>query len=114
MTEFPPNPDILDPDGTDAKALMDWINAVKFWASQITVNYVYLDTRAGPVSYVLPDGEVNPLVTIKDKYGHAQANRITVFGDGVTLIDGNPSFQILQNFGANVFSWNGESWSVVG
>jgi hypothetical protein len=75
-------------------------------------DYVFLDTRGSPVAYTLPNGTVTAVVTVKDQYGNAHTNNITVSGLGGALIDGQASFVMNQNFGAYTFAWNGASWSV--
>lgn len=112
---FPSPPPIAGDVGTDGYNINIFFEELAAWAGGSVVPgfYVFVDTRSTAQSYTLPDPDLLPLVVVKDKYGHAQTNNITVHGSGVSLIDGNPTFRVLQNYGANTFIWNGDSWSVV-
>lgn len=62
-----------------------------------SVNVLLVDTTSGPVTVKLggasPSGEIT-VTRIKDIGNNAENNPITIDGDGVVTLDGNPTFTI--------------------
>ena len=123
MAEVPEPPVFPAPPGTDAAALMTWIEELTTWAEDLPtgggggggtgVIYHDLDTSAGTRAFTLPtaaaDGEVHAVKDITG--GHPPGvGAITVTATGGYLIDNSTTFPAPPlywgNLGSYEFRWN--------
>ena len=65
-----------------------------------------------PVTITLPTGILGTVYIVKDCFGAAATNPITVQGTGGQLVDGSTA-TINTNFGSLQFVFNGTDWSIV-
>jgi hypothetical protein len=66
----------------------------------------------GVVTITLPAGTVGKVYMVKDCFGNAVTNPITIQGTGGQLVDGGTAI-INTNFGSLQFVFNGVDWSIV-
>ena len=65
-----------------------------------------------PVTITLPTGILGTVYIVKDCFGDAANNPITIQGTGGELVDGSTA-TINTNFGSLTFIFNGTDWSIV-
>ena len=66
----------------------------------------------GLVTITLPTGILGTVYMVKDCFGDAVNNPITIQGTGGQLVDGAASATINTNFGSLQFVFNGTDWSI--
>jgi hypothetical protein len=66
----------------------------------------------GLVTITLPTGILGTVYIVKDCFGSAATNPITIQGTGGQLVDGSTA-TINTNFGSLQFVFNGTDWSIV-
>lgn len=92
--------------------------------STITTNYSVLsgdngrtlpvDSSGGAVQITLPSPTAGFLVTVKDAFGNAATNNITIVRNSSELIDGSSVPVIIStNYTALSFISNGTNWSII-
>ena len=86
----------------------------------ITATYTALPTdyflcvlTNGLVTVTLPTGTIGKVYMVKDCFGNANTNPITIQGTGGQLVDGSATATINTNFGSLQFVFNGTDWSIV-
>jgi hypothetical protein len=65
-----------------------------------------------PVTITLPTGVSGTIYIVKDCFGAAATNPVTIQGTGGQLVDGSTA-TINTNFGSLQFVFNGTDWSIV-
>lgn len=76
---------------------------------------VLVDTSASPVSVTLPSNHVNgKLYHIKDKFGNAGTNNITVLSADGDTIDGLAAWILNVNWQVLTLVSDGSNWSIMG
>jgi hypothetical protein len=66
----------------------------------------------GLVTITLPTGILGTVYIVKDCFGAAATNPITIQGTGGQLVDGSTA-TVNTNFGSLTFIFNGTDWSIV-
>jgi hypothetical protein len=65
------------------------------------------------VTITLPTGIPGTVYIVKDCFGDAANNPITIQGTGGQLVDGSATATINTNFGSLTFIFDGTEWSIV-
>jgi hypothetical protein len=78
----------------------------------LSTDYFLCVLTNAPVTITLPTGIVGTVYIVKDCFGAASTNPITVQGTGGQLVDGSTA-TINTNFGSLQFVFNGTDWSIV-
>ena len=75
---------------------------------------ILVDSTLGPVTVTLPDNHINgKLYEIKDRFGTATINNITVVSNDGDLIEGNLTLTLNVNFQSFVIVSDGSNWFIV-
>jgi hypothetical protein len=78
----------------------------------LSTDYFLCVLTNGLVTITLPAGILGTVYIVKDCFGAAATNPITVQGTGGELVDGSTA-TINTNFGSLQFVFNGAEWSIV-
>jgi hypothetical protein len=78
----------------------------------LSTDYFLCVLTNAPVTITLPTGILGTVYIVKDCFGDAANNPITVQGTGGETVDGSTA-TINTNFGSLQFVFNGTSWSIV-
>lgn len=78
----------------------------------LSTDYMLCVLTNGPVTITLPTGILGTVYIIKDCFGDANNNPITIEGSGGQLVDGNVAI-INTPYGALQLIFNGVDWSIV-
>jgi hypothetical protein len=78
----------------------------------LSTDYFLCVLTNGPVTITLPAGILGTVYIVKDCFGDAANNPITIQGTGGQLVDGSTA-TINTNFGSLQFIFNGTDWSIV-
>lgn len=77
----------------------------------LSTDYFLCVLTTAPVTITLPTGILGTVYVIKDCFGAAATNPITIQGTGGQLIDGDGA-TVSSNFGSLQFLFNGTDWSI--
>ena len=78
----------------------------------LPTDYMLCVLTNGPVTITLPTGILGTVYIVKDCFGDADNNPITIQGTGGELVDGSTA-TINSSFGSIQLIFNGSEWSVV-
>jgi hypothetical protein len=78
----------------------------------LSTDYFLCVLTNGLVTITLPAGVLGRVYMVKDCFGAAATNPITIQGTGGQLVDGSTA-TINTNFGSLQFIFNGTDWSIV-
>ena len=78
----------------------------------LPTDYMLCVLTNGPVTITLPTGILGTVYIVKDCFGDANNNPITIQGTGGELVDGSTA-TINSSFGSIQLIFNGSEWSVV-
>jgi hypothetical protein len=78
----------------------------------LSTDYFLCVLTNGLVTITLPTGILGKVYIVKDCFGDAANNPITIQGTGGQLVDGSTA-TINTNFGSLQFIFNGTDWSIV-
>jgi hypothetical protein len=78
----------------------------------LSTDYFLCVLTNGVVTITLPTGTLGRVYMVKDCFGDAATNPITIQGTGGQLVDGSTA-TINTNFGSLQFIFNGTDWSIV-
>jgi hypothetical protein len=78
----------------------------------LSTDYFLCVLTNGVVTITLPTGILGTVYIVKDCFGDAVTNPITIQGTGGQLVDGSTAI-INTNFGSLQFIFNGTDWSIV-
>jgi hypothetical protein len=78
----------------------------------LSTDYFLCVLTNGLVTVTLPTGTLGKVYIVKDCFGNAVTNPITIQGTGGQLVDGGTAI-INTNFGSLQFVFNGVDWSIV-
>jgi hypothetical protein len=78
----------------------------------LSTDYFLCVLTNGLVTITLPTGILGTVYIVKDCFGDAANNPITIQGTGGQLVDGSTA-TINTNFGSLQFVFNGTDWSIV-
>jgi len=78
----------------------------------LATDYMLCVLTNGPVTITLPTGILGTVYIVKDCFGDANNNPITIQGTGGQLVDGS-SGTINTPYGAIQLIFNGTEWSIV-
>jgi hypothetical protein len=78
----------------------------------LSTDYFLCVLTIGIVTITFPTGVVGTVYIVKDCFGDAANNPITIQGTGGQLVDGSTA-TINTNFGSLQFVFNGVDWSIV-
>ena len=78
----------------------------------LSTDYFLCVLTNAPVTITLPTGILGTVYIVKDCFGDAANNPITIQGTGGQLVDGSTA-TINTNFGSLQFVFNGTDWSIV-
>ncbi|NBP16182.1 hypothetical protein EBU95_17650 [bacterium] len=78
----------------------------------LPTDYMLCVLTNGPVTITLPTGILGTVYIIKDCFGDANNNPITIQGTGGQLVDGSTAI-INSPFGSIQLIFNGVDWSIV-
>jgi hypothetical protein len=78
----------------------------------LSTDYFLCVLTNGLVTITLPTGVLGKVYMVKDCFGAAATNPITIQGTGGQLVDGSTA-TINTNFGSLQFVFNGTDWSIV-
>ena len=78
----------------------------------LSTDYFLCVLTNAPVTITLPTGILGTVYVVKDCFGDAANNPITVQGTGGETVDGSTA-TINTNFGSLQFVFNGTGWSIV-
>jgi hypothetical protein len=78
----------------------------------LPTDYMLCVLTNGPVTITLPTGILGTVYIVKDCFGEANINPITIQGTGGQLVDGSTG-TINSPFGAVQLIFNGTDWSIV-
>ena len=78
----------------------------------LSTDYFLCVLTNGLVTITLPTGILGTVYIVKDCFGDANTNPITIQGTGGQLVDGSTA-TINTNFGSLQFVFNGTDWSIV-
>jgi hypothetical protein len=78
----------------------------------LSTDYMLCVLTNGPVTIILPAGILGTVYIIKDCFGDAHNNPITIEGSNSELVDGNVA-TINTPYGALQLIFNGTDWSIV-
>ena len=78
----------------------------------LSTDYMLCVLTNGPVTITLPTGILGTVYIIKDCFGDANNNPITIEGTGGQLVDGSTA-TINSPYGAIQLIFNGTDWSIV-
>lgn len=77
-------------------------------------HYIFCDTTSNPITVTLPDPATCPgkIIVIKDVFGTANVNNITV-ATAAGLIDGSATRTLLISYKSETFVSNGSGWLII-
>ena len=78
----------------------------------LSTDYFLCVLTNAPVTITLPAGILGTVYIVKDCFGAAATNPVTIQGTGGQLVDGSTA-TINTNFGSLQFVFNGTDWSIV-
>lgn len=78
----------------------------------LATDYMLCVLTNGPVTITLPTGILGTVYIVKDCFGDANNNPITIQGTGGQLVDGSTA-TINSPFGSLQLIFNGADWSIV-
>jgi hypothetical protein len=104
----PPGPQ--GPAGNPSPVAVTDVVTATYTAS--STDYFLCVLTNGVVTITLPAGILGTVYIVKDCFGDAANNPITVQGTGGQLVDGSTA-TINTNFGSLQFVFNGTDWSIV-
>ena len=78
----------------------------------LSTDYFLCVLTNAPVTITLPTGILGTVYMVKDCFGDAANNPITIQGTGGETVDGSTA-TINTNFGSLQFVFNGSDWSIV-
>jgi hypothetical protein len=78
----------------------------------LPTDYMLCVLTNGPVTITLPTGKLGTVYIIKDCFGDANNNPITIQGTGGQLVDGSTA-TINSPYGSIQLIFNGTDWSIV-
>lgn len=78
----------------------------------LSTDYMLCVLTNGPVTITLPTGILGTVYIVKDCFGQANINPITIQGTGGQLVDGSIA-TINSPFGSIQLIFNGTDWSIV-
>ena len=105
----PPGPE--GPPGPPGPLIIPTISVEEDYTA-LTTDYFIGVITGGPYTITLPVSVDGTVYIVKDIFGEASINPITIVGD-TTTIDGQPSATINTDFGAVALVFNEGSWSIV-
>lgn len=76
-------------------------------------DYFLCVLTVAPVTITMPVGTLGKVYIVKDCFGDAAANPITIQGSGAQLVDGAASATISADFSSLQLVFNGTDWSIV-
>lgn len=79
----------------------------------LSTDYFLCVLTNGLVTITLPTGILGIVYIVKDCFGDAATNPITIQGTCGQLVDGSATATINTNFGSLQFVFNGTDWSIV-
>ena len=104
----PPGP--AGPSGNPSPVAVTDVATATYTA--LSTDYFLCVLTNGVVTITLPTGILGIVYIVKDCFGDAANNPITIQGTGGQLIDGSTA-TINTNFGSLQFVFNGTDWSIV-
>jgi len=102
----PPGP----PGNPSPVAVTDVVTATY---TALATDYFLCVLTNGLVTITLPAGTLGRVYMVKDCFGAAATNPITIQGTGGQLVDGAAAATINTNYGSLQFVFNGTGWSIV-
>jgi hypothetical protein len=78
----------------------------------LSTDYFLCVLTNAPVTITLPTGILGTVYIVKDCFGDAANNPITIQGTGGETVDGSTA-TINTNYGSLQFVFNGTDWSIV-
>jgi hypothetical protein len=79
----------------------------------LSTDYFLCVLTNGLVTITLPAGILGTVYIIKDCFGNAATNPITIQGTGGQLVDGSATATINTDFGSITVIFDGTDWSIV-